>query len=183
MSLIEVFVLSIGVAMDAFAVSICKGITIKDNIKQKACIVGTWFGFFQGLMPLIGFFFMGLIDHYFHGIKEYVIFGLLTYIGVSMIVDAFKREEKLDSSLKFSVMLMLAIATSLDALSIGVTLSLLNVNIFISVLMISVVTFLFCFVGVFIGSKFGDKYKSKAELVGGLILLLIGLRVLLNYLL
>lgn len=182
MNVCEVFILAIGVAMDAFAVSICKGITIKENLNKKAVIVGSWFGVFQGLMPLIGFFLMDSINQYFNGIKEYLIFGILAYIGVSMIVAAFKNEE-IDSSLNFKEMFFLSIATSLDALSIGMTLSLLQTNIFVAVGTIVIVTFAFCYIGVRIGSKFGDKYKNKAEIFGGIILILIGAKILLEYLL
>jgi len=178
----EIVILAIAVAMDAFAVAICKGITIKTNLNKNSIIVGTWFGLFQGIMPLIGFFIMDKVDHYIEGIKEYVIFALLLYIGIMMIVESRKKEE-FDSSLKFKEMLLLSLATSLDALSIGVTLSLLETNIFIAVTIIAIITFLFGFMGVKIGNKFGDKYKSKAEIVGGIILILIGLKVLLEYLL
>jgi len=178
----EIVILAIAVAMDAFAVAICKGITIKTNLNKNSIIVGTWFGLFQGIMPLIGFFIMDKVDHYIEGIKEYVIFALLLYIGIMMIVESRKKEE-FDSSLKFKEMLLLYLATSLDALSIGVTLSLLETNIFIAVTIIAIITFLFGFMGVKIGNKFGDKYKSKAEIVGGIILILIGLKVLLEYLL
>ena len=182
MDIFEIVILAIAVAMDAFAVAICKGITIKTNLNKNSIIVGTWFGLFQGIMPLIGFFIMDKVDHYIEGIKEYVIFALLLYIGIMMIVESRKKEE-FDSSLKFKEMLLLSLATSLDALSIGVTLSLLETNIFIAVTIIAIITFLFGFMGVKIGNKFGDKYKSKAEIVGGIILILIGLKVLLEYLL
>lgn len=181
MSLFGIFMLAIGVAMDAFAVSICKGITIREKLNKKAAIVGSWFGLFQGFMPFIGFFLMDRVDHYLSGIKEYVIFGLLTYIGISMIVEAFKNEE-IDSSLSFKEMLMLSLATSLDALSIGMTISLLEINIFLVISIIAVTTFLFCFFGVKIGNKFGEKYKNKAEFVGGIILIVIGVKILLQYL-
>ena len=181
MNIFEMILLAVGVAMDAFAVSICKGITIKENINKKATLVGSWFGLFQGLMPLIGYFLMDIVDHYLLGIKEYVIFGLLTYIGISMIVETFKKEE-IDSSLGVKEMFILSIATSLDALSIGMTISLLKTNIFLVISIISIITFLFCFVGVKIGCKFGMKYKNNAEIAGGIILILIGIKVLLEYL-
>ena len=181
MNLFELIVLAIGVAMDAFAVSICKGITIKESLNKNAVVVGSWFGTFQGMMPLIGFFLMDRVDHYLNGIKEYVIFGLLAYIGVSMIVQAFKKEE-MDSSIRFKEMFGLSIATSLDALSIGMTMSLLKVNIFVAISIIAIITFLLCFIGAKIGSKFGDKYKDKAQIIGGIILIIIGLKTLLEYL-
>ena len=181
MGILGIIVLSIGVAMDAFAVSICKGITIKNKVNKNAGIVGLWFGLFQGLMPLLGFFFMGIIDRYIQGIKEYIIFGLLAYVGVSMIVEA-KKQEEFNDGVGFKEMLVLAIATSLDALSVGMTLELLEINIFIAVTVIAVITFLFSFFGVKIGNKFGNKYKTKAEIIGGIILIIIGLKILLEYL-
>ena len=181
MNLLELIILAIAVALDAFAVSICKGITIKDTLNRKAVVVGSWFGIFQGLMPLMGYFFMDGVEHYLEGIKEYVIFGLLVYIGISMIIEAFKKEE-FNDSLKFKEMLMLSIATSLDALSVGMTISLLSVNVYLATTLIAFITFVFCFFGVKIGSKFGEKYKCKAEITGGVILILIGLKILLEYL-
>ena len=182
MSIFGIIMLAVGVAMDAFAVSICKGITIKDSVNKKAVIAGTWFGTFQGLMPLIGFFLMDRVDHYLSGIKEYIIFGLLAYIGISMIVETLKNDE-IDSSLGFKEMLILSLATSLDALSVGMTISLMEINVYFAVSIIALTTFLFCFIGVKFGNKFGDKYKNKAQIVGGVILIVIGLKILLEYLL
>lgn len=181
MDILSVLLLAIGVAMDAFSVSICKGVTIKKDFNKNGFKISCWFGVFQGIMPLIGYFFMNSVDHYLHGVKEYVIFGLLSYIEITMIIEAFKKEE-MDSSLKFKEMLLLSVATSLDALSVGMTISLLNVNIFFAVSIIATITFLLCFIGVIIGSKFGTKYKTRAEVIGGIILVFIGLKVLLEYL-
>lgn len=182
MSLFGVFLLAIGVAMDAFAVSICKGITIKENLIKKAIVIAIWFGVFQWIMPLIGYFMIDVVNNYLLGVKEYIIFGLLSYVGVSMIIGAFKNEE-FNSSTKFKEMFILAVATSLDALSVGMTVSLLGINVYIATLIILIVTFSFCFFGVIIGSKFGGKYRNKAELVGGIILIIIGIKVLIEYLL
>lgn len=182
MDYLQLVILAIGVAMDAFAVSICKGITIKKDLNKSALIVGAWFGTFQGIMPLIGFFIMGAINQYIEGIKEIIIFVLLLYIGITMILEA-KKEDKLDDSLTFINMLVLSIATSLDALSVGMSLSLLNINVFICVVIIAFITFMFSFLGVKIGNKFGNKYKAKAEIVGGIVLILIGVKVILQYLL
>lgn len=182
MDLANVLLLSIAVAADAFAVALCKGVTIKNNINKNALIVGLWFGLFQGVMPLIGYFFMDNIEKYIIGIKEFIIFGLLCYIGISMIVEA-KQKETFSGSVVFKEMLGLSISTSLDALSIGATLSIYKMNVYLIVTIIGFVTFLFSFVAVKIGNKFGDKYKEKAEITGGVILVLIGLKVLLEYLL
>ena len=180
MDCIQLILLAIGVAMDAFAVSICKGITIKKDINKSALIVGSYFGFFQGVMPLIGYYVMDAISSYIEGTKEFIVFGLLMYVGIMMILDS-KKEEKLDGSLKVFTMLILSIATSLDALSVGMSLSLLSINVFICVIVIALITFGFSFVGVKIGNKFGDKYKTKAEILGGSVLILIGLKVILEY--
>ena len=182
MDYLQLIVLAIGVAMDAFAVSICKGITIKKNINKSSLIVGSWFGSFQGVMPLIGYFVMSAISRYVDGIKEVIIFALLLYVGISMLIEA-NKEEKLDGSLSFTNMLVLSIATSLDALSIGMSLALLSINVFVCVLVIAIVTFTFSFFGVKIGNKFGVKYKKSAEITGGIVLILIGLKVMLQYLL
>ena len=182
MSILEIFILAIGVSMDAFAISICKGITIKKNINKNALTVGLWFGLFQGLMPLIGFFLMGTINKYVQGVKEYIIFALLVYVGVSMIIEA-KKEENFSDNVGFKEMFVLAIATSLDALSIGLTLSLLKINVLIAVSVIALTTFLFSYFGVKIGNKFGSKYKGKAEIIGGIILIIIGAKIMLEFLL
>ena len=176
-----IVLLAIGLAMDAFAVSICKGITIKEKLNKNGLVIATWFGTFQGIMPLIGYFLMNTVNGYLEGIKEYVIFGLLAYIGIAMMVEAFKKEE-MNSSIGFKEMLALSIATSLDALSVGMTISLMGINIILAVFVIAAITFSLCFIGVRIGSKFGNKYKSKAEMLGGIILILIGLKVLIEYL-
>jgi len=176
---VEIIVLSIAVAMDAFAISICKGITIKENIVKKALVIALWFGFFQGLMPLLGFYFMDNVGVYIENIKRYVIFFLLTYIGCTMIIES-KKSDELNDSIKFKEMLLLSIATSLDAFSIGMTISLLKINIFISISIIAIVTFLFSYLGVTIGNKFGDKYKVKAQIIGGLTLVLIAVKILLE---
>ena len=179
MGIYGVVLLAIGVAMDAFAVSICKGITIKEKIIKKAFVVGIWFGAFQGIMPLVGYFLIDNMVYYMNDIKTYVIFALLLYIGLTMIVESSKKEE-INDSLKFKEMIALSFATSLDALSIGMTISLLEINVCAAVAIIAFITFTLCFLGVKIGSVFGEKYKSQAELAGGVILIIIGLKVLLG---
>lgn len=177
MEILSVLLLSIAVAADAFAVALCKGVTIKNKINNNAIIVGLWFGLFQGVMPLIGYLFMDNIEKYIVGIKEFIIFALLVYIGVSMIIES-KKEEQFNCSVGFKEMLGLSVATSLDALSIGATLSIYKTSVYIIVILIAVITFLFSFMAVRIGNKFGNKYKNKAEIIGGVILILIGLKVL-----
>lgn len=181
MEILNVLLLSIAVAADAFAVALCKGVTIKNKINKNALIVGLWFGLFQGVMPLIGYLFMDNIEKYIMGIKDFIIFILLSYIGISMILES-KKEEHFSESIGFKEMLGLSIATSLDALSIGATLSIYKTSAYVIVALIAIVTFLFSFMAVRIGNKFGDKYKTKAEIIGGVILILIGLKVLIEYL-
>lgn len=180
MGILELFILAVGLSMDAFAVSVCKGLSLgKINWKHMA-IAGAWFGGFQALMPLIGYlggrFFTDLITGYAH----WIAFVLLLFIGGSMIKEAFGDEENVDSSMSIHTMFLLAVATSIDALAVGVTFAFLKVAIVPAVSFIGVVTFVCSAIGVKIGSIFGMKYKAKAECCGGIILILIGLKVLLE---
>lgn len=184
MSIIELFLIAVGLSMDAFAVSICKGLaTKKVTIKQMA-IAGIWFGGFQGLMPAIGYFlgsrFANAISKYDH----WVAFILLAIIGGNMIKEALSNEEEEEGNDSFAVktMFVMAIATSIDALAVGVTFAFLSVNILMAVTFIGITTFVFSFAGVKLGSVFGDKYEKKAELLGGVILVLLGLKILLEHL-
>ena len=180
MSLIELFILAVGLSMDAFAVSICKGLSLRKIKAKHMCIAGLWFGGFQALMPLIGYFlgsfFSEMIEQYDH----WVAFILLAIIGGNMIKESFGKDENVDSAMDFKSMLLLAIATSIDALAVGVTFAFLQVQILPAVSFIGVVTFIFSAVGIKIGSLFGTKYRSKAELFGGIVLVLIGLKILLE---
>lgn len=180
MSLIELFILAVGLSMDAFAVSVCKGLSLGKIKPKHMCIAGAWFGGFQALMPLIGYFlgsfFAEMIEKYDH----WVAFVLLAIIGGNMIKESFGKDEKVDSSMDVKSMLLLAIATSIDALAVGVTFAFLQVQIVPAVSFIGVITFIFSAVGVKIGSLFGTKYKSKAELFGGIVLVLIGIKILLE---
>lgn len=181
MEILEIILLAIAVASDAFAVALCKGVTIKKQVNKDAVVVGLWFGLFQGVMPLLGYLFMDNIEKYIAGVKDIIIFVLLVYIGISMILES-KKEEHFNNSVAFKEMLGLSIATSLDALSIGATLSIYKASVYIIAILIALITFLFSFVAVKIGNKFGDKYKSKAEILGGIVLILIGCKVLIEYL-
>lgn len=178
MSLIELFILAVGLSMDAFAVSICKGLSLRKIKAKHMCIAGLWFGGFQALMPLIGYFlgsfFSEMIEQYDH----WVAFILLAIIGGNMIKESFGKDENVDSAMDFKSMLLLAIATSIDALAVGVTFAFLQVQIVPAVSFIGAVTFIFSAVGIKIGSLFGTKYRSKAELFGGIVLVLIGLKIL-----
>ncbi len=180
MSILDLFILAVGLSMDAFAVSVCKGLSLGEIKPKHMCIAGAWFGGFQALMPLIGYFlgsfFAEMIEKYDH----WVAFVLLAIIGGNMIKESFDKDEKVDSSMDVKSMLLLAIATSIDALAVGVTFAFLQVQIVPAVSFIGVITFIFSAVGVKIGSLFGTKYKSKAELFGGIVLVLIGIKILLE---
>lgn len=180
MSILELFILAVGLSMDAFAVSVCKGLSLGKIKPKHMCIAGAWFGGFQALMPLIGYFlgsfFAEMIEKYDH----WVAFVLLAIIGGNMIKESFDKDEKVDSSMDVKSMLLLAIATSIDALAVGVTFAFLQVQFVPAVSFIGVITFIFSAVGVKIGSLFGTKYKSKAELFGGIVLVLIGIKILLE---
>lgn len=183
MSFLELLTIGVGLAMDAFAVSICKGLSMKKLTVAKAGIVGLYFGVFQALMPLIGYFLgVGFKDS-ITAIDHWIAFVLLGLIGGNMIKEALGDEEECcDDDLSFKTMLMLAIATSIDALAVGVTFAFLNVNISLAASIIGITTFVISVCGVKIGNIFGLKYKSKAEVVGGVILILMGIKILLEHL-
>lgn len=180
MGIIELFILAVGLSMDAFAVSICKGLSLGRIKAKHMCIAGAWFGAFQALMPLIGYllgsFFADMITKYAH----WIAFVLLMFLGGNMIKEAFGEEEKVDADMNAKNMLLLAIATSIDALAVGVTFAFLKVQIVPAVSFIGIITFIFSAVGVKIGSIFGTKYQAKAEFCGGAILILIGIKILLD---
>ena len=182
----EICLLGIGLAMDAFAVSVCKGLNMKKINYWQCTIVALFFGFFQLLMPLIGYFLGSQFERYIKNIDHFIIFGMLAFLGIKMIVEAFKSEENnnlQDNNKGFFIeMFVLSIATSLDALAVGITFALLEVNVFFSSLTIGVITFTISFIGVILGNFFGEKFKKPAEVLGGLILILIGLKILLEHL-
>ncbi len=183
MDIWTLLILAIGVSMDAFAVSICKGLAMKQIKFKHMLIVGLWFGGFQALMPLIGYFLGIQFETYITAYDHWIAFILLALIGGNMIKEALSNEEETaDASLAVKIMLVLAIATSIDALALGVTFAFLQVNIWEAVSFIGVVTFLFSVAGLKIGNVFGTKYKSKAEFVGGVILILLGIKILLEHL-
>ena len=181
MGIVELFLIAVGLSMDAFAVSVCKGLSLGEIKKKHMCIAGLWFGGFQALMPLIGYFFGSFFISFIQQFAHWIGFGLLLFIGGNMVKESFsKEEEDVDASMSPKTMFLLAIATSIDALAVGVSFAFLQVQIFWAVLFIGVVTFVLSAVGVKVGSVFGTKYKSKAELVGGIVLILIGVKILLD---
>ena len=183
MGFFELLILAVGLSMDAFAVSVCKGLALRKIDLGKCALVGLWFGGFQALMPLSGWLlgsqFAGAIEN----IDHWIAFALLALIGGNMIKEALsKDDEKANDSLGFKTMLVMAVATSIDALAVGLTFSFLEVNVLAAVAMIGVTTFLLSAVGVKVGNVFGEKYKSGAELTGGIILILLGVKILLEHL-
>ena len=183
MGVVTLLSLAVAVSMDAFAVSICKGLALqKIKLKQYA-LVGLWFGGFQALMPVIGYFLGGKFMNKISSFDHWVAAGLLAIIGINMIREALSEdEEKVDKSLDIKTMFMLAVATSIDALAVGISLSVFDINIWFSVLCIGVTTFMFSAAGLKIGSLFGTRHKSKAEFVGGAILIILGIKTVLEHL-
>lgn len=183
MSLVELFLVAVGLSMDAFAVSICKGLSMPKMNWKHAIIVGLYFGGFQALMPFLGYILGSQFKNLIASFDHWVAFFLLVLIGFNMIRESMNREEEYaDASVGFKTMTVLAVATSIDALAVGITLSFLQVSILSSVFFIGTITFLISIAGVKVGNVFGCKYKSKAELTGGLILVLIGIKILLDHL-
>lgn len=184
---IELFFMGVGLAMDAFAVSVCKGLAMKKLNKKQAVIIGLFFGGFQALMPFIGWVLGKQFESYITSIDHWIAFILLGFIGGKMIVEAVKAKEeevveKTDAPLDLKEMFLLSIATSIDALAVGITFAFLGTPIVEAITIIGITTFFISVIGVFVGNFFGSRYKNKAEFVGGLILVLIGLKILLEHL-
>ena len=184
MSLFSLFLLAVGLSMDAFAVAVCKGLATPKITLKKACVVGLWFGAFQALMPTLGYLVGYRFQEKITAIDHWIAFVLLVFIGANMIRESFsKEEEDANASLAFKEMLLLAIATSIDALAVGVTFAFLpDIPILPAVSFIGVITFLLSALGMKVGNVFGTKYKARAELVGGIILILIGSKILIEHL-
>ena len=183
MTFIELLLIAIGLSMDAFSVSICKGLTTKRFSWRMALLCGLWFGFFQALMPVIGYYLGAQFQEMIEAYDHWIAFGLLFLIGANMIREALsKKEESANGDLDVKTMFLLAIATSIDALAVGVSFACIQVKLWSSVLIIGITTFLFSVLGVKIGNVFGSKYEKSAGIVGGIILILIGLKILLEHL-
>ena len=184
---IEFFLIGVGLSMDAFAVSVCKGLAMKKVNKKQAVIIGLYFGGFQALMPLIGWFLGVRFQKYITSIDHWIAFGLLVFIGGKMILEAIRDTEvqeikEKDPPIDYKEMFVLAIATSIDALAVGITFAFLDTPIVEAVIIIGVTTFILSILGVVVGNFFGTRYKKKAEIAGGIILVLIGLKILLEHL-
>lgn len=184
MSFSELLLIAIGLSMDAFAVAVCKGLSVGKTKVKHYIITGLWFGGFQALMPFLGYLLGTTFEKYIVTFDHWIAFILLSVIGINMIKEGFSKEEnETDASFSFKNMLLLAIATSIDALAVGVTFALLlDVNIFHAVSLIGMTTFILSAIGIKIGSVFGMKYKSAAEITGGIILILMGTKILLEHL-
>ena len=183
MGLGALFILAVGLSMDAFAVSICKGLSIRTLKLRQALLVGAWFGAFQALMPVLGWLLGSAFTDLIESVDHWIAFVLLSLIGGNMIREALSHEEEeADPSLAPVTMLLLAVATSIDALAVGITFAFLRVDILPAVTLIGVCTFLISGLGVKIGNVFGSRYKSNAELAGGAVLVLIGVKILLEHL-
>ena len=185
MGIIELFILAVGLSMDAFAVSVCKGLAMKKAPVKAMLICGAWFGGFQALMPLTGYFLGTLFIDAISAIDHWIAFALLALIGINMLREAMGKEEgeETDADLSVKTMFVMAVATSIDALAVGISLAMAGVsNIYLAVLLIGATTFVISAIGVKVGSVFGNKYEKKAEIVGGIILILLGVKILLEHL-
>ncbi len=185
---LTLFLIGVGLAMDAFAVSVCKGLAMRKVNPRQAVVIGTFFGGFQALMPLIGWLLGNRFEKYIKGIDHWIAFILLGIIGGKMLVEALKEDDEEeevkcnDGHLDIKEMFILAIATSIDALAVGITFAFLDYPVAEAVTIIGVTTFIISVAGVYIGNFFGSRYKKRAEIVGGIILVLIGCKILLEHL-
>ncbi len=186
MGLAELLLLAVGLSMDAFAVSVCKGLSMKKATARAGIICGVWFGGFQALMPLLGFLLGSMFAGAIEAFDHWVAFGLLAVIGINMLKEAFSKEEdccEKDADLSAKAMLIMAVATSIDALAVGISLAMAgNVNITAAVGLIGVITFALSALGVKIGNIFGNRFEKKAQIAGGVILVILGLKILLEHL-
>ncbi len=183
MGIFEIVLLGIGLAMDAFAVSICKGLSMKRMNWKNAIIIALYFGAFQAAMPIIGYILGTTFESFVTTIDHWIAFILLSFIGGNMIKESFDKEDnKKNDRVDFKTMIVLALATSIDALAVGITFAFFDVNLILAISIIGVITFIVSLLGVKVGNRFGDKYQNKAELMGGIILVLLGIKILLEHL-
>lgn len=184
MTLIDVFFIGIGLSMDAFAVAVCKGLCMKKLNYKHTVVIALFFGGFQALMPLLGFYLGTFFESYITQCDHWIAFLLLLYIGGKMLFDAIKENDDdivlpMDAKLDIKELVLMAVATSIDALAVGITFAFyISTKIFCNIAIIGITTFVLSFIGVAIGNKFGTKFKRKAEIAGGIILMLIGLKIL-----
>ena len=182
MTFLELFIIAVGLSMDAFAVSVAKGLSVERLRPRNVLSVSLWFGGFQGLMPIIGFFlgvsFASLVEH----VDHWIAFVLLGLIGINMMREAFSKKEKnVSPDFSFKTMLMMAVATSIDALAVGISFSFIKENIWMAALLIAVTTAIFSAIGIRVGNIFGCRFKSPAEFLGGRRFLLMGIKILVEH--
>lgn len=182
MSFVELFLIAVGLSMDAFAVSVCKGLSVQHLEKKHAALVGLYFGGFQFIMPVIGYLLGTRFESLITSIDHWIAFVLLLLIGGNMIKESFGEAEELNDDFGVKTMALLAVATSIDALAVGITFAFLQVRILPAAGLIGVTTFCLSAVGIYIGNRFGARYKARAERAGGIILILIGTKILLEHL-
>ncbi len=182
MGILELFLVGVGLSMDAFAVAVCKGLNMRRIDKGQSLLIALFFGGFQALMPLLGWAIGRQFEAYITSYDHWIAFLLLAYIGGKMIYEALKGEESHGNGFSIRELLILAVATSIDALAVGITFAFLKVDILPAVILIGCTTFVLSLLGVVIGNRFGSRYQQKAELAGGVILILIGLKILLEHL-
>ena len=183
MNILEIFILALGLAMDAFAVSICKGLSMKKMNWSKTFIITLYFVVFHILFTIIGYLLGVACSEFVNNIDHWIAFGLLAFIGLKMVKESFGSDNNAkNDKVDFKTMSLLAIATSIDALAVGVTYSFFNTNLLLVIFILGIITLLFSLLGVKIGNKFGDKFENKAVLIGGIVLILIGTKILLEHL-
>lgn len=184
MNFIELLLLAIGLAMDAFAVAVCKGLSVEKATLKSMAVTGAWFGGFQAMMPALGYLLGTGFQDYIESVDHWIAFGLLALIGLSMIKEAFQKDDAKENNASFAprIMAVLALATSIDALAVGITFAFLRVDIVMAVIVIGIVTFVISGLGVKLGNLFGAKYKKGASIAGGVILILLGTKILLEHL-
>lgn len=184
MTLLEFFTLGVALSMDAFAVSVCKGLNMPKINARQTLLIGLFFGGFQGLMPVIGYLLGARFERYITGFDHWIAFALLAFLGGKMLLDALKKSDGDCSAAPFSIkeLLLMAVATSIDALAVGITFAFLRARVALGASIIAVTTFVISIAGVFIGHRFGARWEKPAQIVGGAILILIGLKILLEHL-
>ena len=181
MGIIELLFLAVGLSMDAFAVSVCKGLAMRKSNFRSCAVCGSWFGGFQALMPMIGYLLGSRFEKYIDSVAPWVAFVLLAFIGSNMVREALSnKEEEAEAGLDVKTMFIMAVATSIDALAVGVSFAFLKVNVWTSSLLIGITTFCFAFVGGLLGFKVGERFRTQAEIAGGAVLCLLGLKILLE---
>lgn len=185
---VTLLLMGVGLSMDAFAVSICKGLAMRRVNKKQCFVIALFFGGFQALMPLIGWFLGSQFEQYITSIDHWIAFILLCFIGGKMILEAVREKdekdevEQMDPPLDLKELFVMAVATSIDALAVGITFAFLDIPILEAILVIGITTFIICVIGVYVGNFFGSRYKRKATLAGGVILVLLGVKILLEHL-